>query len=269
VIWLALALAADCASCHGEEAYAHGQSRHGQAFTNPSFQTAWARHRDPWCLSCHQREGVGCEDCHGEDAAMAHPTAGDLPHPVEHTPDLGTSACRSCHDFSPPGSTVLLQATVSEHVPSTGSCAGCHMPAGDHTLRGARDQAFVREALSVTWDGPEATVRAQGAGHAVPTGDPFRQLLLEVGSGEEVLDRARFGRAVEGVGASFRVVSDTRIPAPGPDGTGARTVRLDAPTATWWRLRFELVDPAHTELEGLEAGWTVEAGALPSSPAAR
>ena len=36
----------------------------------------------------------------------------------------------------------------------------------------------------------------------------------------------------------------------------------EAARAEWWRLRFELVDPAHTELSGLEAGWVVHQGRL-------
>jgi len=269
---LGVSLASDCATCHAEQAHAHARSRHGQAFANPSFRAAWSRHPDPWCLTCHARGGVTCEACHGEPSMVRvarrppGPVEAEAPHGFEVVPDLGTTACAGCHQVMPPEATVALQTTMSEHTLSTGHCAGCHLPGGDHGLRGgARDVDGLREVLSVTWasaaQGWAATVRAEGVGHAVPTGDPFRQLLVEIGSGDQVVDRARLGRAVQGVGAGLEEVMDTRLPAPGADGATARTVQLHG-TATWWRLRFELVDPTHDELVGLEAGWVVHEGSL-------
>jgi len=274
VVWLwALARAEDCATCHAPQAYTHSLSRHAAAFSNPSFQAAWTRHPDPWCLSCHRRDGIACQDCHGELVTTGpSPAAADAPHDLLVADDFGTTTCAPCHDVLPPGATVALQTTMQEHMPATGSCASCHLPDGDHQTLGARDHAFVRGALEVDWSGTGADrvarVRARGVGHRVPTGDPFRQLLLEVGAGDQVLDRARFGRAVDGTGDDLTVRFDTRLPAPSPGAISEKTVRLDADGASWWRLRFDLVDPFHTELAGDERGWTVHEGTFPAPAAA-
>src|SRR5262245_49810095 len=79
-------------------------------------------------------------------------------------------------------------------------CLSCHMPEGRHTFLGVHNVDFVQAALSLNVQkmpqGYEFTLRPQGVGHHLPTGDLFRHLTLEVASlsGDDFKVVKRFGR---------------------------------------------------------------------------
>ena len=147
-------------------------------------------------------EGVTCAACHvrgGEILSSRAPSPAALSaHPVRQEPTLGTSeACGGCHQFNMPVfgarpfrySDTPMQSTLEEWRHSRAaaqgvSCQGCHMPQGSHAFPGVHTPGFVAESLAVSFtrEGPRlvAEVRATGAGHRVPTGDPFRRLWLSL-----------------------------------------------------------------------------------------
>jgi hypothetical protein len=123
-------------------------------------------------LNCHDplggQRGMTCESCHN-----------DLTQRV--TDDV----CGHCHQFYAPEdryANIPMQDTVREWRRSgtTKSCVECHFPRGDHLSTGGHDLLLLRKTLSVRWSQRCAVVEATGAGHAVPTGDPFHFLRLSV-----------------------------------------------------------------------------------------
>jgi hypothetical protein len=181
---LALVLAAsDCASCH-EEAHVEWQrSRHATAAQNPLYLASFEKHgRKQWCVGCHApktESAVGCTSCHLPEAG--------------HQAKVDSRTCAKCHDFDVPKQFGVgegpMQDTYDEWHASTAAregkaCASCH----DHAARSGHDAKVLSEALRVKVrrkDGEiVATISAPGAGHAVPTGDPFRRLMLSAGSAQ-------------------------------------------------------------------------------------
>jgi hypothetical protein len=78
----------------------------------------------------------------------------------------------------------------SRHAGTT--CQGCHLPAREgrhaHHFPGGLDAALLRDAIAVEAARAQAeegitrvhlTIAADGAGHAVPTGDIFRRLEVK------------------------------------------------------------------------------------------
>lgn len=154
--------------------------------------------------------GVGCVTCHvqpGTDVVWAAPQiegsepASDdrSPHPLARSPLFaGPQACAACHEFSFPDALLrehplAMQSTITEHGRSAAadrSCADCHMPRGpdgerDHAFSGAYDPATLARALEIeaTREGPTTVrlrLRPGEVGHAVPTGDLLRRLMVEV-----------------------------------------------------------------------------------------
>ncbi len=245
----------DCAGCHSEQVADWRQSRHAVAHSNPIFQRSWADTREPWCLSCHlPDEGVTCATCHSGPA----------------------KTCADCHEFDLPRalpdtpSGTLGQSTVSEwHASGAAAqnkgCIDCHSP---HHPRGGHDRAWVRAVIDaqVTAEGDsvQATITASDIGHAFPTGDPFRRLLLTIcadlfcarptaqASPHRSLKRTEDGGWV--------LAQDTRIPAPATGLRSARTLRLHAPSARAWQLSLHLTDPAHAAELGDQAAYVVATG---------
>jgi hypothetical protein len=162
--------------------------------------------------------GVACASCHVRDGMIlaTRPPRGETPHPTRVVPELDDTAfCASCHDFRFPDRTAaraisydpdtLQQSTATEwarsrHAREGLTCVSCHMPsrarasgrAGtSHVLRSLEDHAFVRDALTVsarattTRSGTRLFLRLEvrGAGHAVPTGDIFRELRIRAWNG--------------------------------------------------------------------------------------
>jgi hypothetical protein len=164
----------------------------------------------------HADQGITCAACHWRDGEILAPSRSfAAPHAVTEAPDLATGEmCVGCHDFDMPESTDGRLQLTSVPMQSTGAewrawvraggdrgCPDCHMPGGDHLVRGAHDRDWLRDSVSVraerSGDVLHFVVESVGVGHDWPTGDLFRHATLEVddGHGYEVIDR--IGRRFE------------------------------------------------------------------------
>jgi hypothetical protein len=255
-----LALAgADCAGCHPDEAAAFAGSRHAVADRLAIYRASAAVAQTRWCAGCHQpagprAAGLACLTCHraGHDAvrgARAPSAAALAAHPVVIDADDG---CHGCHEFRTPlpdhldpvvYSSAPLQATASELAASDprARCGGCHDP---HRALGGHDPATVRGALTFTAtsvaDGVVVRITARGVGHHLPSGDPFRRIVVELcadASCAEVRGRRQLGRGFAMVppGVWAPVLDQTLA-----DGE-TRVLRL--PAGGWWRAELRYGDP--------------------------
>lgn len=295
---------AECEACHPEVAREWRGSLHQRAYVDESFARALAREPVAFCRKCHAPEadpaapapaelaelGVGCVSCHvPEDRVLAGPGPGRgaAPHALRREAWFAAPvACASCHEFAFPGQAgALMQATLREHAASAyaaTSCVDCHMPRRadgrrDHGFAASRDPEVLRRALTVTASREGSTVRLVlrpgWVGHAMPTGDLFRRLLVEAevaGDDWQVLaaDARALGRSFAAEGGRRVPVADARVGAAGPepvevalelgDAAEGRTIR--------WRLLYERVsfvdDLGAAEVE---ARTTVAEGALTAS----
>lgn len=264
---------AGCVKCHSAEAREHEASLHRASFEDGSFQRGYLAEPLAFCRSCHAPEaapghepdafartrGVACVTCHKPDPAgpvMSSPSArpSRAPHDVARVKDFGTRACAGCHEFAFPGAEALgaegrMQKTMSEHAASSArdrSCADCHMPKDEaarsgHRFAASRDPALLARSVTVdvarTPEGFVAfTIRARDVGHAFPTGDLFRRLVLRVrgprGVVERPLDRT-FGARKDERGRVVRFETRDRRPAP--------EERVLVPIAAGAGVRYELV----------------------------
>ncbi len=239
-----------CGDCHAAQRDAWLRSAHARAWTGALFQAEWGPRHDPFCVPCHApratdpdedpeaaARGVSCEACHLVDSVVrATAVSGEAPHPSRADATLRTvAACEGCHqvDF-PHAPGVGLQDTVREWRAAGeigGACQTCHMPDGDHAFPGGHDPAMLASALDVVVQAEREgldtvvrfTLRATGAGHAVPTGDIFRRLVVRAwreGDEARALER-ELGRHMGH--PLWREVRDDRVPAP---GGGERVVEL-------------------------------------------
>jgi hypothetical protein len=241
-------------------------------------------------------EGISCAICHvrGDAIVGVGPATRAGPHRVIADAALASpAACAGCHEFpfpvrladEPEGAVPHMQRTLEEWRASEPAsrgvgCGACHMPSvigpqgkrhHSHAFAGV-EPALLRAALrveaSVARDGDEIVVTlaltAARVGHAVPTGDLFRALQLELAIGGRVRDRARLTRVfreVVGAGAGGTTVvvrreeRDDRVP---PGGT--RTVRLRARAAAGERLSWSLAHlrapPAIAAIDHVDVGAT-------------
>lgn len=268
--------AAACGECHRRHYREWRGSAHHTSFTNPLFQAEWGPRRRPFCAGCHapredEEAGIDCAVCHVRDGAVLNPTvSGEAPH-VSRVAEAvgGTLACARCHQFEfdrQPGD--LLQRTVdewmsSEHNDTT--CQGCHVPARGrrhaHDFPGGLDRRMLRDAIAVTARaeaGEHNTVlhlelSADGAGHAVPTGDIFRHVEVRawpVGHRERA-ESALLSRRFRVDRDGWHELEDRRIPATGSyrlelelDGVARRV----AYTIDLWRA-----PPRRVEQQGWNA----------------
>lgn len=279
-----------CQQCHRQQAADWSRSLHRHAFDNPVFAASFGRNREPFCRSCHAPEsdprtpvsgaessvGVGCVTCHGMgDDVLAVPRAtmssvGIAPHGVVRDARFAASgACAGCHEFQFPDRKARvgpewMQKTVTEHAASDfagRSCADCHMPPGSN---GSRSHDFsvvsrpdmIRDAIIAKASRPEPglvriELSSQFVGHAVPTGDLFRRLVVRArrhahqGWGDIAYARRHFGRARPRGTSTIVERSDTRI-LPGP---GSRVFELRLPEASaneplHWQVVYERVTHA-------------------------
>lgn len=225
--------------------------------------------------------GVDCSTCHlrqhrvfgpGRPADPARPVArvvdGRHHGGVEAAPDLfaDDAFCAPCHQFDEGGLAPggkLLQNTYAEWRASPAArqpqtCQDCHMPGGDHAMRGIHDRDLVREALAfeARWlptTPPRLSVRLGnvGAGHALPT-YATAALLVKVFLSDEhdgVIESSLRTRAVQRRLSldGRREIFDTRIPAGGAWIYEARFHESDlapAPEARFVNVLVE-VDPDH------------------------
>ncbi|WP_437986970.1 multiheme c-type cytochrome [Sorangium sp. So ce117] len=200
--------------------------------------------------------GVACVTCHVVDGApLAVPALADedqgspspasrssspVPHPVLRDPRFASAAaCGGCHEFAFPDHAARrapepMQLTLTEHAASAYAdvpCARCHMPlAGEgpsahrsHAFASSRDPEAARRALRVQAEraSPTAarlTLRTAHVGHAFPTGDLFRRLLVRA----EVL-----GEDYAVIASARRFLARRFAETPGPLGARARTTASD------------------------------------------
>jgi hypothetical protein len=106
---------------------------------------------------------------------------------------FATTVCRSCHEFGFPDARLrerreLMQSTMSEHnaVGERRGCVDCHMPLLDrhrsHRFPGGHDEDLLRTAVQVSAKRNGAVLQLalhpKQVGHALPTGDWFRRLVV-------------------------------------------------------------------------------------------
>jgi len=177
------------------------------------------------------------------------------------------------------GARARMQSTVSEHAASPlhdVPCANCHMPwTGDGTTR-HRDHRFIasgdpsvlRSAVTVhaertTDESITITLETAAVGHAFPTGDLFRRVLVTAeaiddewavhGEATQALHR-RFRTITLASGALGRVpVGDDRVLPEAP-----RRVVLDLGVAAHgraitWRVEYQRVEHPLDQERDLEA----------------
>lgn len=238
----------------------------------------------------HASEGVDCAACHWRDGEiLSESRSFAAPHRVTEAPELGTGeVCAGCHDFPMPTTVdgrlaltdVPMQSTTAEWRAwqdrgGQQSCAECHMPGGDHRVRGAHDRDFLRGAWSVNpardAKGLRFELRSVGVGHHLPTGDLFRHATLEVQADDGWTEIARFGRTftttvdpAEGL-PHKTLASDTSLR---PDEV--RVVRADDPGGTVrWRMRWHdgsPIDEARGLLDLDAITYVVASGTLAEVP---
>jgi hypothetical protein len=264
-----------CAECHEAQHAAWTRSRHAQAWTDPLFRASFARARmRGWCRNCHvplveqQRvmgahpddplvvEGITCVVCHVRGgvvlAARAPSADARVAHAIREEPALRSPEfCGGCHQFAQPvldqfplrDTPVWAQSTVLEWERSGArtTCQGCHFET--HESGGGHDLERLRKALVVQVNQRTLTLSLKDVGHRLPTGDPFRQLVLEACAGPcaPALASWRFRRTFELQGQLVRERGDTRL-TPGE----ARSVTLPE-GATRWQLRLVYAEPGLEE----------------------
>jgi hypothetical protein len=217
---------AECTSCHAEEASAWSASLHRASFRDRSFQRGYALEPQPFCRDCHAPtgdfdHGVSCASCHGSDG---HDSA---------SADHARESCIACHEFPfegaslPPKRSELMQLTVTEHRESAFSdvaCIDCHMPRDatgkrTHRFDVSRNAEFLRAAIAIveartTENEVVVTLAPLHVGHAFPTGDMFRRLVVIAEEVEWARTTERrlartFGPAPDGAKKQTR--TDTRL----------------------------------------------------------
>lgn len=209
------------------------------------------------------REGITCAVCHVREGAILTDTpttkgAKRGPHTFRAEPALAEGGlCRSCHEFrfervTAKGVTLTDEPTQTTHsewlryraAGGDGTCVSCHMKGGDHRFLGAHDDELLTAALKVRAEagprGGQLWLESQGVGHALPSGDLYRHLRVEVAplAGGSFVEVSRLGREwglIEGDAGvrERRLARDTSL-APGE----VRQVDVPLPGAFRWRVRY-------------------------------
>ncbi len=231
-----------CQQCHLPLAAQHAELAAGYVDDDP---TRPRLQENPSFDPTLRGEGVTCAACHVRgDTIVASEAAPDAPHPVAVSAELadGHTVCATCHELSWPGGDRPFYATHSEwegsvYAKAGVSCVDCHMaPMGARALgaeggiAGHGVPADVSRALSALIDlQPAVPQRGQpvavtlvlqntGAGHHVPTGNPFTPLRVDVAFVDAV------GKDLAGVWSNtlartvepappWRTLTDTRLAA--------------------------------------------------------
>ncbi len=240
-----------CVSCHLPLAnqhdrlaagYVDGDLSRPRLEANPSFDLTL------------RGEGVTCAACHVRgDTVVGTRAAPDAPHPVAVSAELSEPAmCATCHQLSWPEGDRPFYDTYGEwktsaYAKAGVTCQDCHMaptagatvPGSDGTLPSHALGADPKRAVSALLSLPKAavvrgqplevglTLQNTGAGHAFPTGNPFKQYRVDV----VLLDAANkemapafstvLARTVESK-PPFKTTADTRL-APGGQRTMTHT----------------------------------------------
>jgi hypothetical protein len=224
--------------------------------------------------------GVACVSCHlpaGDAVLSARPD--DAPqhaaHPVLRTASFAAAdACAGCHEFTFPDRRPVpeyMQTTAQELQASmhrgTG-CADCHMPRvadanggshRSHAFVASRDAAWMRSAFTVDARRPAADrvelsldLLEDRIGHALPTGDLLRRLVVSVavdgpdrrGTAQRRYLARHWQHARPGEGPSVRTLAhDDRLGV----GDDPRVLQFtldpaDAGLPVTWRVRYERVE---------------------------
>ncbi len=271
-----LAPAPACIACHAPAA-GSGEVPSGRAFAE-----------GVGCGSCHRWGHDGAVEALSSSllAASAAAWVSGGSAVAEHD---AAGSCAGCHQFrfsearDPlasaeadviPYAEGWLQDTVGEWARSDAgrqgvSCLDCHMPRRDthrsHRFPGMYDREFVQGAVEV-----EVRARREGGrvfvdvlltpgaiGHAFPTGDLFREAIVEVWTEEEASDRGEFRlkrwfddraeQLADGRIKTQRIqVADTRVPPPGVGGSPEIALELRSPAArrVAWSLDLYARAPA-------------------------
>ncbi|MFT3709996.1 MAG: hypothetical protein QM817_20380 [Archangium sp.] len=261
------ATSAWCGSCHVSQFEQWRTSMHAQAATNRWYVANRSQWPLKWCNECHlplarEEEGVGCASCHVEKkvvlTTLAPTPKGLLAHAEKKSPPLATeAACEHCHQFNMPVgqgepekyTQLAFQNTIAEWKAWGASrpCTSCHLPKGDHSMTGSHDRERLERGLAVSViskgkEEVEITLLGRKAGHAVPTGDAFRVVRVEIyDAGGMLVARERyghFGRAPDGT------LQDLVAPPPPTDGgSSTRSFVVRAPLARSYKVYFEFVGP--------------------------
>lgn len=244
-------LQASCVQCHGAAHEEWKNSAHGKAWTNPVFQEGFAQERKNRCVHCHAPleeqfaeyqsgkdhklldTGVNCVSCHVRDGKV-HSLNNDSksPHIVIADKTFGSPKyCAGCHDFAMiptlNSAPAVAQSTYSEWLKykesgGTKTCLNCHSSTAKHLFPGGKGpEALIAEAVTITWNFRNRSiyfkVKNSGAGHSFPTGDLFREAILEVSTdGKKTYKRAhRFGKTYSKHPSGLKLDTDTRLVAGG------------------------------------------------------
>jgi len=297
---------ARCEGCHADVAAEWRGSLHAASWDDPVFLSAYAIEPLEFCRACHAPEapveetssparhlGVGCITCHvpttGTADAASHVTF------VRQRSD--GEGCTTCHQFEfPEPQDAAMQSTVAEHAASPEreqSCGACHMRTRDaasahvdHRFRVQGDAALLRGAVAAMARRDDArlavvSLRTQTAGHAVPTGDMFRRLVVRAtaGEGADAVHAAPVVLARELVsvmtdhGPRRKQLGDRRLPADGQ----ARAARLVFPRPVdglpiHWEVVYQRMGPREAALFGVDLDRetvVVADGVLPTEAARR
>ncbi|MEM6787799.1 MAG: multiheme c-type cytochrome [Myxococcota bacterium] len=280
---------ASCVRCHADIAAEWSGSLHQRAWDDPTFLAAYAVEPLPFCRNCHapeasddeadprRHEGVSCVTCHVLSRRVVGPRPSrNGPHPVLAAPDMATSEwCGGCHEFDfPRPQAAKMQRTVSEHAASQHAerpCQTCHMPVATdrlgrtyrrHDFRVQGNPAFIGKALSVTGRTiddrrVEVSLRAAAVGHAVPTGDLYRRLVVRAVDAEGqaarpvVLSR-RFVRVDHADGPERREVADERVPASGAPRHAELFFFSPFVLPVHWEVAYQRMGPVEAAVFGFD-----------------
>ncbi len=257
-----------CRSCHLPVATQHDQIAAGYIaddVTRPRLQA------NPGFDVTLMSEGVTCIACHVRDGTVLGTQTSDrAPHPVVASAELQSSEmCATCHQLSWPEGDRPFYDTYGEwkgsaYAEAGVQCQDCHMapaagaaqPGQGAVVASHGSPTTIQRALTTMISLPNASVtRGQlvdvgvsvintGAGHSVPTGNPFKTWTIEVvlvdAAGKDLAPphKTAFARTVEamspwkttaddrlGVGATRRWTASFTPNLKGSPGLGAVVVR--------------------------------------------
>lgn len=214
-----------CVRCH-----APLREQGAEVLRNLDWYQSWGPHAEPGPAPAFEaedfaHEGVTCATCHLRGGTILTPTDTHALHPTRAAPLRDPELCAVCHEFpfvaeGKYPTSALMQSTFSEWRAWGGAetCQTCHMPEGRHLFRGAHDQAWLRQSVSVEVGRGTWTLRSVGVGHSLPTGDLFRHLTFEVERGGKWQVKAWIGRTFRTVregGLLTRVLDEDTSLKPG------------------------------------------------------
>jgi hypothetical protein len=283
--------AATCTPCHAGIVDEWAKSQHGRAWTDGIFQREFRNQPLDWCVRCHAplatgdaasvgpvaAQGVNCAVCHLRDGEMVAAAKREgSPHATRVVEGMNTAAyCAGCHEFNFPVidqdkqvhayTAHPMQHTVSEfqsgvRASQPGECLGCHgNTPSRHRFPGAHADGVLQHAIGMelcrSGRDLEIALTNQGAGHAVPTGDLHRHMVLRAwrSNAPEHVFEARIGRLFDAAEDGGKVVSEDTSIRPGERRT------WDVPARS---LGGGGAEPVNVELRYV---YTVDEVALPQN----